>query len=425
MCFGRNEDGQLGDGSNIDRPAPVAVTGLSSDVLMVSVGAKHACALLTSGQVRCWGNNEHGQLGNASRVNSNVPVTVEWFEYQSIAFASQAIRRLPESPITLSATASSHLPVAYTATPPSVCSVSGSVLTLLSTGDCTVTARQDGDSTFGAAAPVTRTFAVVDPALIRLSNLSMRAYVSSGEATPIVGFVIDGSPAGKKVAIVGAGDSLASAGIAKPLSDPRITVVRSADQSVVAFNDNWFQHPSEVELSLAGLAPLSPFEPGMVLNLPPGAYTAHVSGPLGAIGVTVLGIYEIDRYENPLINISARARVGVGEQALIAGFIVDGSGPQQVAIVATGPSLAAYGVSAPLANPVVTLVRSADQAVLATNDDWQSAANAAQLQAAGFAPSHPNEAAILVTLPPGAYTAIVSGANGAAGIGVVGVYRVN
>jgi hypothetical protein len=75
-------------------------------------------------------------------------------------------------------------------------------------------------------------------------------------------------------------------------------------------------------------------------------------------------------------------------------------------------------------NPTLTLVRSSDQAVLATNDDWQSASNASQLQAAGFAPPNAAEAAILTTLPPGAYTAIVSGAGGGTGISVVGVYAV-
>jgi hypothetical protein len=94
-----------------------------------------------------------------------------------------------------------------------------------------------------------------------------------------------------------------------------------------------------------------------------------------------------------------------------------------VAIVGTGPSLSGHGVANPLPDPNLVLVRSSDQAVLATNDDWQSAANAAQLHAAGFAPSDPLEAAILVTLPPGAYTAILAG-NGATGTGVVGIYDV-
>src|SRR5687767_4950650 len=72
----------------------------------------------------------------------------------------------------------------------------------------------------------------------------------------------------------------------------------------------------------------------------------------------------------------------------------------------TGPSLGAYGLPNPLANPMITLIRSSDQPVVASNDNWQSAPNAAQIQAAGYAPAHTLESAIMVTLNPGAYTVI-------------------
>src|SRR5258706_287699 len=113
-----------------------------------------------------------------------------------------------------------------------------------------------------------------------------------------------------------------------------------------------------------------------------------------------------------LVNISTRREDLTGEDVMIGGFVIQGSGRQEVAIVATGPSLAAYGIANPLADPTLTLVRSSDQTVIATNDNWGSAANAAQLQAAGFAPSNALESAILITLQPGAYTAIVSGVGG-------------
>jgi hypothetical protein len=111
-----------------------------------------------------------------------------------------------------------------------------------------------------------------------------------------------------------------------------------------------------------------------------------------------------------------------GNDVMIGGFVVAGSAPKQVAIVGTGPSLSAFGIANPLADPTLTLVRSSDQAVLASNDNWQSASNAAALANAGFAPSNAAEAAILVTLDPGAYTAILSGVGGGTGVGVIGVY---
>jgi hypothetical protein len=114
-----------------------------------------------------------------------------------------------------------------------------------------------------------------------------------------------------------------------------------------------------------------------------------------------------------------------GDDVMIGGFVIGGTTPQTVAIVATGPSLAQYGITSPLANPRITLVRSSDQVVIATNDDWHTDANAAQLQAAGFAPPNALEAALHITLPPGAYTVIVEGVGGGTGVAVVGVYAVN
>ena len=123
--------------------------------------------------------------------------------------------------------------------------------------------------------------------------------------------------------------------------------------------------------------------------------------------------------------ISTRGRVFTGNDVMIGGFVIQGNESRTVAVVATGPSLASYGIANPLANPTLTLVRSADQVVVASNDDWGSATNAGALQAAGFAPTHPLESALLVTLPPGAYTAILSGAGGTTGVGVVGIYAVD
>ena len=126
-----------------------------------------------------------------------------------------------------------------------------------------------------------------------------------------------------------------------------------------------------------------------------------------------------------LANISTRMQVLTGNDVMIGGFVIGGSANKTVAIVATGPSLGAFGIANPLANPTLTLVRSSDQTVIATNDDWQSAANSAQLQSAGFAPSNALESAILINLPPGAYTAIVSGVGNGTGVGLVAVYEVD
>lgn len=75
-CFGLNANGQLDDGSNTDRSVPTAVVGLSTGAASVKAGWDHTCALMTDGTAKCWGRNDHGQLGNGSLVDSSVPVKV-------------------------------------------------------------------------------------------------------------------------------------------------------------------------------------------------------------------------------------------------------------------------------------------------------------------------------------------------------------
>jgi hypothetical protein len=258
----------------------------------------------------------------------------------------------------------------------------------------------------------------------RMSNISTRMQVLTGAEVMIAGFVI-GGPGSKKVAIVATGPSLSNFGITNPLGDPKITLVRSSDQAVIASNDNWVSASNFTEIQNSGFAPSHPLESVILTTLAPGAYTAVVEGMNGSTGVAVAAVYEVDAVTVPLVNISTRGKVLTGQDVMIGGFVITGSGPQQVAIVATGPSLGAFGITNPLANPTITLVRSSDQAVLATNDNWQDAPNAAAIQSAGFSPSNPLEAAIMTSLAPGAYTAIVQGSGGGTGIAVIGVYKVN
>jgi hypothetical protein len=274
--------------------------------------------------------------------------------------------------------------------------------------------------TIGAPQVILATFVPTPPP--RLFNLSTRAKVAAGENAMIAGFVVAGG--GKAVAIVATGPSLASHGIPNPLSDPRITLVNSLGQ-VVDSNDNWQSASNSSQLTAAGLAPSNPLEAGLVVSLAGGPYTAVVQGAGSESGVSVVGVYELTLPNYPLINLSTRGRVETGNDVMIGGFIIEGNAPRTVAVVATGPSLSAFGIANPLMDPHITLVRSADQSVVASNDDWQSDANAAQLQAAGFAPTNPKEAGLYVTLPPGAYTAVVRGVGGTTGVAVIGVYRGN
>ena len=156
------------------------------------------------------------------------------------------------------------------------------------------------------------------------------------------------------------------------------------------------------------------------MTLSPGAYTAIMAGVGGFTGIGIVEVFEIDHPEIPLTNIATRGPVLTGDNVMIGGFIISGTAPKTVLITARGPSLAALGVPGVLANPTLTLYLG--QTVIAFNDDWGTAPNAAAIQATGIAPANAQESAILITLMPGPYTAIVSGANATTGIGIVEVF---
>jgi hypothetical protein len=121
-----------------------------------------------------------------------------------------------------------------------------------------------------------------------------------------------------------------------------------------------------------------------------------------------------------LVNLSTRGRVDAGNKVMIGGFVIGGTSPKSVLVRAVGPTLAAFGVSDVFANPNLTLYSG--QTVIASNDNWFSASNAAAIQATGLAPASYWESAILMTLQPGAYTALMGGAFGDTGVGIVEVF---
>jgi len=123
------------------------------------------------------------------------------------------------------------------------------------------------------------------------------------------------------------------------------------------------------------------------------------------------------------LNISTRLEVRTGDQVLIGGFIIDGDVPKRVVFRAIGPSLAAFGITNPLADPVLEL-HASDGALITQNDNWKDTQEA-DIEATGLQPSNDFESAIVSTLDPGTYTAVVSGRNGGTGVGLVEGYDVD
>ena len=274
----------------------------------------------------------------------------------------------------------------------------------------------------------------------RLINLSCRVNVGTGASQLIAGYVLggQGTSGTEPLLIRASGPSLTQFGVAGALADPRLQLNSSG--GVLAFNDGWGGSASIVMLAASvGAFPwtsASSHDSALSEALAGGAYTVQVTGSSGDTGVALAEIYDLTPAgytpSSPrLVNISARALVGTGGNVLIAGFVIDGTAARTVLIRGAGPALAALGVAGALPDPQLQLYQSngaGGSALLGSDTGWggdpQIASTAASVGAFSWGPVATQDSAILVTLPPGAYTAVVSGASGDTGIGLIEVYEV-
>ena len=237
----------------------------------------------------------------------------------------------------------------------------------------------------------------------------------------IGGFIVEGDSA-KKVIIRGIGPSLGRLGITNFLRDPVIELYNSSGH-MFATNDNWPASASEAEIFNSGLAPQDSRESAILISLQPGAYTAILRGKNRSTGVGLIEVYDLDLpAAAKLVNISTRGFVQTGEDVMIGGWIIPPGHSVKVGIRALGPSLARLGVPTVLSDPVLQLYDS-DGHLLLTNDNWQDD-QAAEIQAAGLALDDNREAAIITTLNPGPYTAIVRGKNSLTGQALIELYAI-
>jgi hypothetical protein len=254
-------------------------------------------------------------------------------------------------------------------------------------------------------------------------NLSTRLRVQTGDNVGIGGFIITGSSS-KHVVLRAIGPSLTQFGVPDALADP-VLELHGPGAFVTITNDNWRDDPVQAALIQAdGLAPTNDLESAIDATLPPGAYTGIVSGKNNTSGVGLIEVYDLNQsVASNLGNISTRAFVSTGDNIVIAGFILGhNSGVDRIVARGIGPSLTAFGVSNALADPTLEL-RDANGMLLILDNNWQdNAAQAAELTAAGLAPTNPLESGIAITLPPGLYTALLAGLNNGTGIGLVEVY---
>lgn len=251
-------------------------------------------------------------------------------------------------------------------------------------------------------------------------NISTRAAVGTGDNVSIIGFIITGTNA-KKVLLRAIGPSLSSHGVSGPISDPTLTLYDNAGR-VLTSNDNW-RDTQQAEIQATGAAPTNLLESAIVRTLNPGSYTAILRGKNGGTGIGLVEIYDLSPTANStLANLSTRGLVGTGDNVMIAGFIVGNGGNPVLALRAVGPSLTNHGIAGTLQDPTLEL-RDNNGALIASNDNWKTSQDSA-VAACGIAPNDVREPAIVRSLAPGNYTAIVRGKNNTTGIALIEAYRI-
>lgn len=276
-----------------------------------------------------------------------------------------------------------------------------------------------------------------------LLNVSTRGLASTGDRVLIAGFVVEGSTP-KRMLVRAAGPSLNLPG---QVANPTVALFDGTG-ATVATNDDWgvpvgVGAASQADIAAAAaqvgaFAFTKPTDSAVLATLNPGSYTAQVSSGAGAAGIALVEVYDVDTPASfsaqKVVNLSTRGQVGSGaDEGLIAGFVISGHAAKKVLIRGAGPWLANFSVAGLLANPRISLSRinlSGPPTLVRENDDWAVGNDPALVAdatlSAGATPfaDDSKDAAILLRLPPGVYTATLTGVGGSTGIALIEVYEV-
>jgi hypothetical protein len=259
------------------------------------------------------------------------------------------------------------------------------------------------------------------------ANISTRLAVGTGDNVLIGGIIIQGS-ASKRVIIRAIGPELTQRGVPGALQDPTLEL-HDDSGALIAQNDNWrttirggvITSDQVAAIQATHLAPSDNRESAIIATLQPGNYTAIVRGVNNTMGIALVEVYDLDPgADSRLANASTRGFVQIGDNVMIGGFIFNQSGNATVLIRAIGPELTRHHVPNALQDPTLEL-HNGNGALIASNDNWRSDQEQA-IEATGLAPTDDRESAILATLSPGHYTAIVRGKNNSTGNALVEVY---
>jgi kumamolisin len=290
----------------------------------------------------------------------------------------------------------------------------------------------------------------------RLVNVSTRGEVQTGSNIVIAGFVISGAGSAKSILVRAVGPALTPLGVTGALAQPVLSVF-DGSSVLIASDTGWanapvagtsavaasFRQATAADMSSAGAfaLPAGSADSAMVLTLPAGNYTAEVSGAGSTQGVALAEVYELETdVPQVLTNISARCFVGTGSSVEISGFVIGGNQPAQLLLRGVGPALAELGLTGVLEEPTIYLFDS-ENTLIVRDTGWGNAlvpgtstadatyrlATAADMSSVGAFALTPGSAdsAFVVTLPPGQYSAQISGNDGTTGIGLEEIYELS
>ena len=268
----------------------------------------------------------------------------------------------------------------------------------------------------------------------RLNNLSRRGNAGPSTGSLIAGFVIAGDDS-KELLLRSAGPTLEDYGVPNASRDPEMVLYSGEEPR--AYNDDWGDSDSSEDIAAATgrvgafAFPDESLDSAMLSNLSPGAYTTHVASKETS-GTVLFEVY--DSSADPgadkarLSNLSTRGRIEREDDVLICGFVIGGNHPKRVLIRAAGATLEGFGIEDFLTDPYLSLFEG--ERLVTSNDNWgdfgaEIISSAGELVGAFPFEERSNESAMLVTLPPGVYTAHVAGVDGATGESLVEIYEVD
>jgi hypothetical protein len=290
----------------------------------------------------------------------------------------------------------------------------------------------------GSATSAPATVSVVTTTAVgHMVNISARSQVGTGSNIIFGGFAVGplNTPGSLDVLVRASGPALTAFGVPGTLPDPQLQLFDSAG-NLDASNEGWGGN-ALVASEAAAVGAFAWGDPtshdaALALTVPTQTFTAQVAGQSGDTGVALMEVYSASAGftagKPHLVNLSARVFVGAGSNAMFAGFVIQGSTALTVLIRASGPALAAFGVSGTLPDPQLTLEYQATGAVIASNNSWggdpQIASTAASVGAFAWGDPTSHDSALVITLPPGNYTAYVAGASGDTGDAIAEVYEI-